>query len=194
MLIRKDMDELFERQTPAAVRRHFQGKYLDFVEIDGRYFFDGKRNQIGGIDGGLMLLEPSIKDFHRMESQLATGLVPGKILFTAPEQDYLTRYYVEGYTNYSSTAAGQVVWRVSELTWTMTSSKFTAVAGCPKLPAECMFKAAPDGPVDARLQEFLRSRGFPTWFTVTTGPKGSRPCDLCILLSQVGVLAQCHGG
>ena len=91
MLIRKDMDELFERQTPAAVRRHFPGKYLDFVEIDGRYFFDGKRNQIGGFDGGLMLLEPSIKDFHRMESQLATGLVPGKILFTAPEQDYLTR-------------------------------------------------------------------------------------------------------
>ena len=78
-----------------------------------------------------------------------------------------------------------------------TSSQFAAVAGCPdcpKPPAECMFKAAPDGPVDARLQEFLRSRGFPTWFTVTTGPKGSRPCDLCILLSQVGVLAQCHGG
>ena len=40
-------------------------------------------------------------------------------------------------------------------------------------PAECMFKAEPDGPVDKRLQEFLRSRGFPSWFTVTVGPKGS---------------------
>jgi hypothetical protein len=54
-----------------------------------------------------------------------------------------------------------------------TQSKFTEVAGCSKPPAECMFKAAPDGPVDARLQEFLRSRGFPIWFTATTGPKGS---------------------
>ena len=40
-------------------------------------------------------------------------------------------------------------------------------------PAECMFKAEPDGPVDKRLQEFIRSRGFPSWFTVTVGPKGS---------------------
>ena len=40
-------------------------------------------------------------------------------------------------------------------------------------PAECMFKAEKDGPVDARLQAFLRSRGFPPWFTVTVGPKGS---------------------
>ena len=36
MLIRNDMDEPFERQTPAAVRRHPQGKYLDFAEIDCR--------------------------------------------------------------------------------------------------------------------------------------------------------------
>ena len=36
VLIRNDMDEPFERQTPAAVRRHPQGKYLDFAEIDCR--------------------------------------------------------------------------------------------------------------------------------------------------------------
>ena len=69
-----------------------------------------------------------------------------------------------------------------------TSSQFTAVAGCPdcpKPPAECMFKAVPDGPVDARLQEFLRSRGFPTWFTVTTGPKGSyREQDIISFLKK----------
>ena len=29
VLIRNDMDELFEREAPAAVRRHPQGKYLD---------------------------------------------------------------------------------------------------------------------------------------------------------------------
>ena len=45
--------------------------------------------------------------------------------------------------------------------------------------AECMFKAEPDGPVDKRLQEHLRSRGYPAWFTVTVAPKGSyRECDV----------------
>jgi len=43
-----------------------------------------------------------------------------------------------------------------------------------KLPyCELMFKAEPDGRTDARLQAFLRNRGFPKWFTVTTAPKGS---------------------
>ena len=36
-----------------------------------------------------------------------------------------------------------------------------------------MFKVEPGGPVEKRLQEFIRSRGFPPWFTVTVGPKGS---------------------
>ena len=40
-------------------------------------------------------------------------------------------------------------------------------------PAECMFKAEKDGRADVRLQEFLRSRGFPSWFSVTVAPKGS---------------------
>jgi len=63
-----------------------------------------------------------------------------------------------------------------------TQSRFTDSSGdpmpCPSsggpMPAaECMFKAEKDGVVDARLQAFLRSRGFPQWFTVTVGPKGS---------------------
>ena len=44
VLIRNDMDELFEREAPAAVRRHPQGKYLDYADIDGCHLFDGKRN------------------------------------------------------------------------------------------------------------------------------------------------------
>ena len=38
---------------------------------------------------------------------------------------------------------------------------------------ELMFKAATDGQVKKRVGEFIRSRGFPSWFTVTTSPKGS---------------------
>lgn len=95
VFIRNDMDDLFERQTPAAVRRHPQGKYLESAEIDGRHLFDGKRNQFGGIDAGLMLLRTSTKDLCRMKLQLATESVPGKVPLAAPEQDYLTRYDVE---------------------------------------------------------------------------------------------------
>ena len=36
-----------------------------------------------------------------------------------------------------------------------------------------MFKGEPGGQLYARLQEFLRSRGFPSWFTVAVAPKGS---------------------
>ena len=54
-----------------------------------------------------------------------------------------------------------------------TQSRFTSGVGGPMPASECMFKAERDGPVDARLQAYLRSRGFPTCFTVTVAPKGS---------------------
>jgi len=54
-----------------------------------------------------------------------------------------------------------------------TVSRFAAVAGGTMPFAECMFKAERDGRVDKRLQECLRSRGFPSWFTATVAPKGS---------------------
>ena len=39
--------------------------------------------------------------------------------------------------------------------------------------AECIIKAEKDGRTDVRLQEFIRSRGFPPWFSVTVAPEGS---------------------
>ena len=54
-----------------------------------------------------------------------------------------------------------------------TCSEFTAVAGGAMPWSECMFKASSDGPLNAKFQEYRRSRGYPSWFTVTTGPKGS---------------------
>ena len=66
-----------------------------------------------------------------------------------------------------------------------TQSRFTGSSGGPRPPAECMFKAEKDGIVDARLQAFLRSRGFPQWFTVTVGPKGSyREHDIIAFLQK----------
>ena len=60
-------------------------------------------------------------------------------------------------------------WTANLTTW----SRFTAIADGEMPASECMFKAEPDGLVNERLQAFLRSRGFPKWFTVTVGPKGS---------------------
>ena len=66
-----------------------------------------------------------------------------------------------------------------------TVSKFTAVAGGSMPYSECMFKGAKGGVVDERLQAFLRSRGFPSWFIVTMGPKGSyREHDVIAFLEK----------
>jgi hypothetical protein len=54
-----------------------------------------------------------------------------------------------------------------------TQSLYTGSSDDPMPSCECMFKAEKDGSIDRRLQAFLRSRGFPHWFTVTVGPKGS---------------------
>ena len=51
--------------------------------------------------------------------------------------------------------------------------------------AELMFKAAADGTVVLRLVEYVRSRGYSTWFSVTTAPKGSyREADILQFLER----------
>ena len=50
---------------------------------------------------------------------------------------------------------------------------------------EIMFKAADDGVVHERLQQFIRSRRFPSWISVTVAPKGSyRSQDVIQFLSK----------
>ena len=51
--------------------------------------------------------------------------------------------------------------------------------------AECMFKAEAEAQVNERLQASLHSHGFPSWFTVTVGPKGSyREGDIISFLEK----------
>ena len=54
-----------------------------------------------------------------------------------------------------------------------TRSKFAALAGGAMPWTECMCKGATYVTLHARLQAYRRSRGFPSWFTVTMAPKGS---------------------
>ena len=66
-----------------------------------------------------------------------------------------------------------------------TCSRFTAVAGEAMPWSEAMFKGLKGGRVHERLEAHLRSRGFPSWFTVTMGPKGSyREHDIIAFLDK----------
>ena len=71
----------------------------------------------------------------------------------------------------------------------MTASVFTAAADSSGKvwmnPAECMFKGTHGETLEQRLQAFRRSRGFPDWFTVTVGLKGSyREYDIIVFLER----------
>ena len=96
MLVRTDsIDSIFVKPAPSAVRRHATGKYEDGDEIvPDQLFKRGGGDQIGGINAGFVLLKPDERDLVRMEVQLRTGQVIGKIPFKhGPEQDFLTRFY-----------------------------------------------------------------------------------------------------
>ena len=48
-----------------------------------------------------------------------------------------------------------------------------------------MFKAKAEGPLEKRLQEYIRSRGYGPWVSVTTSEKGSyRQADVLAILEQ----------
>lgn len=70
--------------------------------------------------------------------------------------------------------------------WTANLTTFSNMDRIDKgeLPyCELMFKAAADGRVTARLKNYIRSRGFPKWFSVATAPKGSyREADVIAFL------------
>ena len=74
------------------------------------------------------------------------------------------------------------------LRWTANLTTFSDSARIKqgKLPyAELMFKAQPDGRVCKRLQDYIRSRGFPNWVPVTTAPTGSyRKADIIAFLND----------
>jgi lipopolysaccharide biosynthesis glycosyltransferase len=92
-LVRKNLDLVFLKDVPAAVRRHASGNYEDGEDIAAKHLFKGD-NQVGGINAGFVLLKPSAKDLKRMQFQLLHGQVPGKLPFQhGPEQDYFTRFY-----------------------------------------------------------------------------------------------------
>ena len=94
----KPLDHLFDLQCPAAMVRG-QGEQIHGTEVDGRLFF-GKEDyqdypwgQSGGINAGIILLEPDDHVFKQMLSEVTCKNHPCHVAGSGPEQDYLSRFY-----------------------------------------------------------------------------------------------------
>ena len=94
----KPLDELFQLPCPAAMVRG-QGEERHGAEVDGRRFFgsedclDYPWGQSGGINAGLILLQPDYYVFEQMLSEVTCQNHPCHVAGAGPEQDYLSRFF-----------------------------------------------------------------------------------------------------
>lgn len=94
----RPMDELFDLPCPAAMVRG-QGENDHGKEVDGRRFFAGGDHQeypwgqTGGINAGVILLQPDAEIFRQMNLEVTSKNHPCHIAGNGPEQDYLSRFF-----------------------------------------------------------------------------------------------------
>eukprot|EP00930_Biecheleria_cincta_P023238 TRINITY_DN16818_c0_g1_i1.p1 TRINITY_DN16818_c0_g1~~TRINITY_DN16818_c0_g1_i1.p1 ORF type:complete len:768 (-),score=122.11 TRINITY_DN16818_c0_g1_i1:272-2293(-) len=121
LLIRENMDSLFDLPAPAAMHRGLITQYEHGSKINGQYFFGGSRpgfdptsrkwtqaddavwsepvrgpwswGQATGINAGVMLLQPKLETLNQCLSEVADGVHPEHIRGSGPEQDYLSRFF-----------------------------------------------------------------------------------------------------
>ena len=94
----KPLDKLFDLPCPAAMVRG-QGETPHGAKVDGRLFF-GTENyqeypwgQSGGINAGLILLQPDNYVFQQMLTEVTSKNHPCHVAGAGPEQDYLSRFF-----------------------------------------------------------------------------------------------------
>ena len=93
LLVRCNVDHLFNRVCPAALRRHAGADTPDGQPMDGTSFFwPGSATLRGGINAGVILLKPSLEVFNRIVEDLSAPQ-PWHHKSGMPEQDYLTRLF-----------------------------------------------------------------------------------------------------
>ena len=94
----KPLDELFDLPCPAAMVRG-QGSDIHGAEVDGSRFFGTEEDrdypwgQSGGINAGLILLQPDNYVFQQMLSEVTCKNHPCHVAGGGPEQDYLSRFF-----------------------------------------------------------------------------------------------------
>jgi hypothetical protein len=114
IVVLEDIDHLFDLRAPAALARGANDK-AHGVKVDGRKFFlgghvstSGDANQTewcwaqcGGINAGVVLLEPCKRLYEQTCSDILQDLHPAHIPGAGPEQDYLSRLYAPYWTHIS---------------------------------------------------------------------------------------------
>ena len=93
VIIRRNVDHLFDRVCPAAFRRHAGADTPDGAWLHAHSFYDVDRLRLkGGINAGVILLKTSNVEFKKIMDDLG-GAHPMHMKSGMPEQDYLTRWY-----------------------------------------------------------------------------------------------------
>ena len=102
-------DTLFDLDAPAAMHRRIAGGDHG-ASIDGRSFFSGATpdndfpgfepwSQCGGINAGVMLLEPNLEVCERLIQEVTLPAHPERVAGSGPEQDFLSRAFAPSWTN-----------------------------------------------------------------------------------------------
>jgi len=108
LLVRGNIDHLFEMHPPVALRRgmndsKWPNKHGD--KLDGKRFFLGREKsqwswgQGTGINAGVMLWQPSQEVFNEMMLEITEPNHPEHVRGNGPEQDYLSRFWAGTWTN-----------------------------------------------------------------------------------------------
>lgn len=100
LLIRGNIDELFQLRAPAALKRA-SGKSQP--EHGGAFRADDmwrerRDDMCSGINAGVMLLKPDMAVYRRMVAEISDSSHPEHIGTHGPEQDYLARFYSTFFT------------------------------------------------------------------------------------------------
>ena len=93
LLVRRNIDCLFKKNTPAALFRGASADYPDDTRIPRDRFFDHRGRLVSGINAGVMVLKPSAEEFAAIIDDLTNGKRRREHRSRMPEQDYLTRFY-----------------------------------------------------------------------------------------------------
>ena len=92
------LDSLFDLPTPAAFHRG-RDDFQHGAPVNGRSFFIGEDEkdwswcQGGGINAGVILLEPSVYIFRQMLHEVTCDVHPERVPGSGPEQDYFSRFF-----------------------------------------------------------------------------------------------------
>mmetsp|Transcript_154168 Transcript_154168/g.494183 ORF Transcript_154168/g.494183 Transcript_154168/m.494183 type:complete len:1145 (+) Transcript_154168:1368-4802(+) len=94
LLVRHKLDLLFNAEAPAAC---FRGNFdaASGHRRESISFWDRDGNRQGGINAGVMVLEPSRDDFEEMHRKLIRGGLDPDKASTCPEQDFLTQFFCQ---------------------------------------------------------------------------------------------------